>query len=345
MGVFGSANLANMMGGKASPHEIERLVDKLNIIPSDNISRVSSEDVRVTAIQLLRKNYSSLADYIVDMNLYISDAVNRRAQIVCFPAFTGLLPVTFVPQFQTALPRLRPLASTGFPDIGDMVDALEYFSDFVFDVYFNTMSALAARHRIFIMAGTTLYYEKGKPHHRAFLFNSDGDMIGFQDKISLNTLEKALEIESCAELKLFETPFGGVAILTGEDADYFEPARIARNLGAKILISPNISMHEYTPVNMALGLNMRVQENAVYGVQSMLVGDTGLGFATEGYGSVFSPNELLIKKNGSLAHTSGRYEPDIVCAKLNYDRLEDSFSPYIHDKNPELLAKYIDRLY
>lgn len=345
MSALSLSNLSMLMGGRASPREIERIIDRLDIVPSGNMTSVSSNDVRVAAIQLMRKSYSSIADYIVDMNLYIADAVNRRAQLICFPAYTGLLPVSFVPQFANTAPKLRPLAATGLPDIENLNDTLSYFSDFVYDVYFTVMSSLAARHGVYVMAGSTLYFEKDEPRHRAFLFNDTGDLVGFQDKISVNAIEHGLQIEPAPELKLFETPFGGMAILIGEDADYFEPARIAKNLGARILVSPAVFTQEHTLVDIALGLNMRVQENYIYGVQSVLVGDSGLSFTTEGSGCIFSPNEMLMRKNGVLAQTSGRYEPDIICARLNYDKLYAVGSPYTQDKNPELMKKYLDRLY
>lgn len=332
------------MGGKVSPREIDKLVDRLGIIPARNMSQLSSEDARVSAMQVLRKPYASLADYIIDMNLYISDAINRRAQLICFPAYTGVLPATIIAQFASVLPGLRPLAATGLPDINEVNDTLSYFSDYVFDAYFHTMAALAARHGVYIMAGSTLYFEKDDLRHRAFLFNDTGDLVGFQDKLSVNKLEQELEIQPASELKVFDTPIGTISILIGEDADYFEPARIAKKLGAKILLNPNVFVHEHTTVDMALGINMRVQENFVYGVQSVLVGDSGIGFTLEGSGCVFSPNEMLMRKNGVTAQTSGRLEPDIICARLNLDKLEDG-SPRTSDKNPELMKKYIDRLY
>jgi predicted amidohydrolase len=338
------SSLSLLMGGKASPREIERVIDRLGIVSSGNMSLATSNDVRVAAVQLFRKSYSSIADYIVDMNLYVSDAVNRRAQLVCFPAYTGVLPATVVPQFANSSAKLRPLAS-GLPDMDDFNDTLSFFSDFVYDLYYNTMSGLAARHGVYIMAGSTLYYDGDEPRHRAFLFDDHGDMIGFQDKISLNALEDSLQIDPAPELKIFETPLGGVAILICEDANYYEPARVAKNLGARLLVSPSVFTREYTPVDMALGLNMRVQENFIYGAQSVLVGDTGLGFTVEGSGCLFAPNELLMRKNGLMAQTTGRYEPDVACAKLDYDALDLSASPYTQDKNPEFMRKYLDRLY
>lgn len=331
--------------GKMPSREIEKIADGLNIDPADNLSVFSSEDIRVAAVQLLCKNYSSLADYVIDMNLYIADAVNRRAQLVCFPAYTGLLPASLLPQFSSIMSRLKPLEDTGLPNIGQLRYILGHYSDYLFDVYFYTMSALSARHGVYIMAGSTICYEKDAFRHRAFLFSDTGDLIGFQDKISLNRLERELQIEPACELKIFDTPLAAIAILTGEDTDYFEPARIAKNLGARLLVSPNAFTRENTPVNMALGLNMRVQENNLYGVQSALVGDTGLGFAAQGVGCLFSPNELLARKNGVLAQTSGYYEPEVICAKLNLDKLDLISSSLKQDKNPELLKKYIDRLY
>jgi predicted amidohydrolase len=305
----------------------------------------SPNEARVAAVQLFRKSYTSIADYIVDMNLYISDAVNRRAQLVCFPAYTGVLPASVAPQFAAAKAKLRPRAETGLPGIDDFNDTLSYFSDFVYDLYMTTMSLLAAKHGVYIMGGSTLYYDRDEPRHRAFLWSDTGDLIGFQDKLCLNALESGLQIDPGEELKVFETPMGGVAILICEDANCFEPARVAKNTGARMLVSPSVFTREHTPVDMALGLNMRVQENIIFGVRSVLVGDTGLGFTVEGSGCVFAPNELLMRKNGLVTQTTGRYEPDVVCAKLDYDKIDAVQSPYTADQNPEFMRKYIDRLY
>lgn len=345
MNRFTMSNLALLMSYKVSPREIEKLADRLNIAPADNLDVVSPQGVGIATLQLMIKRYTSLTDYIVDMNLYIADAVNRRAQLICFPAYAGMLPITFLPQFEDALAKIRPQEDTGLPDIEKLHDSLAYFSDFTFDAFYHTMSTLASRHRVYIMAGSVLYFDDSELCHRAFLFNKDGEMVGYQDKISLSPLEQELQIEPASEIKVFETPMGPVSILIGSDADYYETARIAKNLGAQILLQPTAYNREFTPVDTALGLNMRVQETLLYGVQSVLTGDTGLGFAVEGAANIFAPGELLRSGNGVLAQTSGRFEPDIACAKLDLDKLLAIQNPYIQDVNPELLKKYIDRLY
>lgn len=331
---------------KISLREVEKIVDRLEIFPSDNLTFCSSQSVTVAALQMQAKPYGSLAEYVVDMNLYIADAVNRRAQLICLPAYAGLLPMSFIPQFQAHAQRLTSTGEQDCPvDPQGLNDALSYLSDETFDAYFYTMSTLAAHHQVYIMAGSTLYFEESELCHRAFFFNGEGELTGYQDKIAEGPLELALQIPPETEVKLFETPMGPVSILIGSDAYNFECARIASRLGAKMILCPNAFLDEYTPVDSSLGPNMRAQENRMYAVQSSLVGETGLGFSLEGGGRIFAPNELLRHKNGVVAKTSGRHEPDIICISLDLDRLDAIGNPYTQDKNREFMQQYIDRLY
>ena len=345
MNKFTMSNLALLMSYKVSAKEIEKIVDRLEILPSDNLYAVSSRAVNIASLQVLIKQYSSLADYIVDMNLYVADAVNRRAQLVCFPAYAGLLPVSLVPQYEKSLAEARPLAETGSPDPTRVHQALAYFSDFVYEAYFCTMSALAARHRICIMSGSTLYFDGDALCHRAFLFGHQGDLVGYQDKVVPSKLEQDMGVLPADEIRVFETPVGPVSILIGSDADYFETAHIAKALGARILLCPSVFPGEYTPITSTLGLNMRVQETKLYGVQSCLAGDTGLGFTVEGGCAVYAPNEMVKLKNGVVSKAGGGPGPDIICVPLNLDRLDQLRCPYTQDRNRDLMHKYIDRLY
>ena len=344
MNRFTMSNLALMMSFKSSPREIEKLVDKLDIVPSDNLEVVSSEGVQIAALQVLIQRYTSLADYIADMNRYVADAVNHRAQLVCFPAYTGMLPATILPQSAQILRSLRPQGENLMPDIRELHNTLSYFSDFVFDTYYHTMSALAARHRIYIMAGSILYFDDSELRHRAFLFDANGDMIGFQDKISLEPLEQELRIEPADEIKVCDTRLGPIAMLIGSDENYFEVARIAKSLGANLLLHSTCFNREYTPIDTALGLSLRIRETMLYGVQSTLIGDTGMGFALEGPATIFAPSELM-RSGGVLAQTSGRFEAEVLSMRLDLDKLATVQNAYIQDINPALMKRHIDRLF
>jgi len=340
--------------GKVSLKEVERIVRSLEVEPCDNLDVCTSESVGIAALQVQVKIYDELAEYIADMNRYIAEAVNRRAQMIVFPAFAGLLPISAAPSSRTHLTRVTPPEREDEYDdtpIEEMInpaalnDALAHLSDYTFDAYFYTMSTLAAKHKVYIMAGSTLYFEEDELCHRAFLFDSDGALAGYQDKISEGFLEGALQIPPESEVKVFDTPLGPMSILIGSDAHYFEIARIAAKLGAKVLLCPGAYVDVYDPVDSSLGPNMRAQENRVYAAQSTLVGETGMGFSLEGGGRIYAPNELLRNKNGVAAKTAGRHESDIAYLALNLDKLDEIHNPYTQDVNAEFMSKNIDRLY
>jgi len=351
----GPGGLPLMNSGKVSLKEIEKFVDMLEVEPSGNLDVCSPEAAGVAALQMQVKIYADLLEYVTDMNSYISDAVNHRAQIIALPAFAGLLPISVTPKIRAHLQRiLRPhgeekdgdlTAGDAFINPKTLNEALAHLSDYTFDAYFYTMSTLAARHRVYIMAGSTLYFEEDELCHRAFLFNDAGELAGYQDKISEGPLELALQIPPESEIKVFDTPMGNVSILIGSDAAHFEIARAAARLGAGILFCPGAYANTYDPVDSTLGPNMRAQENRVYTVLSSLVGETGLDFSLEGGARIFAPNELLRHKNGVAAKTSGRHEPDLACLALNLYKLEDIRNPYTQDVNRDFLTKNIDRLY
>jgi len=331
--------------GRTLPHEVDILVKELAIEPSDNLRVVNSQSVWVAAVKLMLRYYATMGDYVADMNAYVSDAVNRRAQLVCFPAYTGLLPAGVQTRGWEAFAAcLRPQANTGAPDPARVTAALARLSDSLFDAYYNTMSALAGRHKVYIMAGSTLYFEENELRHRAFLFSHHGELVGTQDKLSLNSLELELQIESGSELKTFDTPLGPLSILIGEDNGYFELGRIAKSLGARILLNPTLYTGRYTSVESAMGVNMRAQESGVYAVQSPLVGDLGMGFSLGGPACVYAPYSLLRNKSGIVEQTDSLPMPELACARLNLDRLERLQNPYTDDVNPDLMPKYVDYL-
>ena len=350
-----SGGLPFTSSGKVSLKEVEKFVARLEIEPSGNLDVCSSEAVGVAALQIQVRLYDDLSEYIADMNSYIAEAVNYRAQIVVLPAFAGLLPISSAPQFRAHLQKLFPpegedseqdlSVGDAYIDPQALNDALAHLSDYTFDAYFYTMAALAARHRVYIMAGSTLYFEEDELCHRAFLFNDEGALAGYQDKISEGALEVALQIPPESEVKVFDTPMGNVSILIGSDASHFEIARVAARQGAKILLCPCAFADVYDPVDSTLGPNMRAQENRVYAAMSSLVGETGLGFSLEGGGRIFAPNELLRSKNGVAAKTLGRHQPETAFLFLNLDKLDGIRNPYTQDTNKEFMNKNVDKLY
>ena len=342
---LGLADLATMVTNKASLKEIEKIADSLHILPEANPPVLSSESANIAAVQLALRSYSSLTEYIMDMNRYIADAANRRAQLICFPAWAGMLPLSFTAPLGNILPALRPQGNSPLPDADALFSVLSRYGDLLLDTFTQMFSTLAARHRVYILAGSIPCFEGEELYLRSLLFNHEGEICGSQDKISLTPYEQEVGFSPAYELRIFETPAGTACILSGSDADYFELTRIAKNMGAQVLLGSRLFYREYGPVQAALGLNMRVQEAGLYGVQSALVGKTSLGFALEGAAQIFAPNELVRAKNGILVQSHTRHEPDVICAQLSLEHLEGPRTPYLQDKNSALMRKYLDRLY
>ena len=345
MSRFKAPNLSFFLSDKALGKEILKIIDELNISSSGNLGSVSFDVVTVAAVQLLYKKYASLAEYVKDMNSYVEQAANNRAQLIVFPAYTGMLPFSVAPQFESSAERLLSESKNDFPKAEDIKECISAFSDYAYEIYYTTMSMLAAKYRVYIMAGSTIYYDGDVLRHRAFLFDDTGSLAGFQDKISLTPLERKLEIEAAYEIKVFETSVAPIVLLTGSDVDYYETGKIAKALGAKIIINPNAYIDEYTAVDDAAGLNLRVQENSIYGIKSVIAGDSGLGAVFQGASCFYIPNELAKIKNGILEKAIGGMQPQVLCCKLDIDKLDNIKNSYTADKNPEFMEKYIDRIY
>ncbi|WRS27754.1 nitrilase-related carbon-nitrogen hydrolase [Oscillospiraceae bacterium MB08-C2-2] len=334
---------ALLISYKLSTREVDKCIRRLDIRQSDNLSYTTQSDLRVSAVQLKLRKYEALWDYISDMNQYIEQAVNQRAQLVCFPEYAGLLPIFLIPSFSGLSASYKQEGRT--PEwTAAFDDFLSYFSDFIFDVYFHTMSELAKLHGVFIMAGSSLYFEHTKLHHRAFLFNNSGDLVGCQDKMSLSPLEQDLQLQPATELKVFDTRLGAFSLLTGTDEQHPMLAQIAKKLGAQALLSPRSMQDSVPPSPLTSGLGLRVQENHLFGIQSSMTGDTGLGFSLNGDTRIYSPNELLKVKNGTIAKALSAGEGEIISARLDLEALSCLRNPYTQDRNRVLERKYLGKL-
>lgn len=337
-------NLSFFSSIKFSPKEIAKIIDFLTIEKSGNLDIAGSNAVYIAAVKLKLKRYINLADYIGDMNRYFEDAVNKRAQMIVFPEYTGLLPFSLMPEYEN---MLNECAANKDDDIN--IEAfnshLAFFSNCVYEIYYNTMSLLAEKYEVYVMAGSTLFFEETKLCHKSFLFSPDGDLAGSQDKLSLNKLEFQLDVYQGSEVLVFDTKIGKISMLAGSDSEYFEPAKIAGKNGAQIIVNPTcFTGEDYTPADTAGGINLRVQENcSFYGVKSMLAGSTGLGMSLTGLSEFFAPAVLTKNRNGILAQGTGAGSDEVLVSCLNLDLLDEI--KVKRDKNNIFLEKNYDKLY
>lgn len=327
--------------------EVNRFIDTLDIVASDNLDFTSYTSANISIAQIYLRPYNSLPDYIREMNMLVEKAVNDKAHMICFPAFTGLLPASLFPRYHTILDSISFDTTTNLPEKEWIIRAFSELSSNCFEIYLTTMSALAKAHNIYISAGTTIYPEHSQFVHRGMLLDPSGLIVGYQDKISHSKLERTLEIEEASEVKVFETSFGMLAMAIGEDVNHFEIPKVAYAQGATILLNPTAHKAPYTGVTTSEGLNLRVQEVPMFGIAPTLIGRTPFGLSLEGNAGAFAPYSFSKKtaKNSMFVSTIKADATQLVTARLDLERLSRETQLPADEHNQEFIKQYIDYIY
>ena len=130
------------------------------------------------------------------------------------------------------------------------------------------------------------------------------------------------------------------------DATYFETFRIAREIGADMVILPIANLEEYTVWKAQRGIWPRVQESYLYGLKSSLNGWIA-GMHLTGKAGVFAPLLMTERKDGILSLSPSYEGNHLITANLNLKRLYEvrEKAEYQEDKNAEFEKKYIERTY
>ena len=324
--------------------EVLRAVQNLEISSSGNLDQTAFATFNIGVAQVAFRPFNSLEDYVREMNYIVLQGINQYAHMVCFPAFSGMLPATLFPQSERVAKSYSTDPLTGKPADMWIYQTFVGMASQCFEVYFATMSALAAAHKIYIMAGTAVYPENGRFTHRALVFKPNGKLLGTQDKLSSGIVENVLQIEDGGDIKIFDTPMGKFAIIIDNDINYFEIAKIAYESGAKVIINPSVHTAPFENVNAAEGLNLRILENPVFGAKPTLIGKVPGGLELEGPGGFYAPPKFCLHnaKNGMYISTIKRDTTQVVTARLSLDNLLDSYQPY---RNREFIERYVDYIY
>jgi len=130
------------------------------------------------------------------------------------------------------------------------------------------------------------------------------------------------------------------------DATYFETFRIAREIGADMVILPIANLEEYSTWKTLRGIWPRVQESYLYGIKSSLNGwIAGMHFT--GKAGIFAPLLMTEKKDGVLSLSPSYEGNHLVTANINIKKLYEARekAEYQEDRNPKFEEKYIERTY
>ncbi|MEA2087861.1 MAG: nitrilase-related carbon-nitrogen hydrolase, partial [Candidatus Caldatribacteriota bacterium] len=207
-------------------------------------------------------------------------------------------------------------------------------------------SLLAKEYGIYIYSGSYILKEKEEIYNAGSLFGPEGNLIGTQKKIHLTDFEVKIGIKRASKMEVYSLPFGKVVCPICMDATYFETFRIAREIGADMVILPIANLEEYNLWKALRGIWPRVQESYLYGLKSSLNGwIAGMHFT--GKAGIFAPLLMTEKKDGILSLSPSHGGNHLITANINLKKLYKARekAEYQEDKNIEFEEKYIERTY
>jgi predicted amidohydrolase len=199
-------------------------------------------------------------------------------------------------------------------------------SDLLREAYLETFGRLAREYGTAVVGGSLYLYdeETGTIRNRAYLFDVDGEVLGYQDKFNLAPDERGLAAPG-TDLNVIHTRQGRVGLLIGRDALYPELARLLVIRGADLLIGIVASPGAAQASVLRSALALRAEENQVFAAASFLLGPNYLGRDNRedlfGQSGLLAPISLSPKGDGILVQTGTNHTEGLIAAELDMDEL------------------------
>jgi predicted amidohydrolase len=303
--------------------------------------------VTVGLAQMQMELVSSADEYALHAYELTRAAVERGAQLVAFPEYAGasllgLLPgVRELASGRTMQDAIHDLTGGAEVSVGDVFRAVAPAAS---KIHLGTFSMLARKFGIHLMAGSIILPGvDGKLYSHAHLFAPDGHLVGTQRKLHLFTPEEGW-LTPGDELRVFDLPFGRVAMPICMDHTFWETARLAFLSGAEILIDPSADSFCDREWMAARGVRTRVQESPCFGLHVFIVTDL-FGLHYRGRSSVYAPVGLLPPGQRALAQARSDDQEEVVVCELDMAALRAFRAKHAPDFNVPLYEKYLPRIY
>ena len=327
-----SAFLASL---RVTQSKIIDAVQELNIQTSSNLEFSDRRAVRVSAVQYKMKPYATLKEFVQDLNGYVDNAVKTGAQLVVFPENIAFSALSLVPLFDKVEKRL------GREDKAEALGAVaDIFDDYLYEVYSTLFSQLAMRHRIYIAAGSAWIFQDDEPRNRAHLFGPAGGELAVQDKLFPSGDEIAAGMEPGDRIDVTETSVGHLAMLVGQDDEYYEPFKIAALSGADLIALSASCLGAQDPFRTVSAAAARAYEYNVFCVRAAMVGRFITGEVLKDRAAIYAPYTCSREEHGVMAIAESDSESCIVSTRLDYVRLEGAPNQYNSHTNDSTAAQY-----
>ena len=344
---------------KISLERIEKYCQQLRIERGGLSEDIDPDDIRVSCVQRQIHPVNSIERYIDMLCGFVDQAVKEDSYLIIFPEnnffdLFGLIPGF---NFLNKLLNKKAIKAKDREKDREEKSHLKGNNNFLTTVFKGVakpieagikriVSLLAKEYGIYIYTGSYILKEKEEIYSAGSLFDPEGNLIGTQKKMYLTDFEVKIGIKRASKMEVYSLPFGKVVCPICMDATYFETFRIAREIGADMVILPIANLEEYSTWKALRGIWPRVQESYLYGLKSSLNGwIAGMHFT--GKAGIFAPLLMTEKKDGILSLSPSYEGNHLITANLNLKRLYEARekAEYQEDRNPEFEEKYIERTY
>ena len=344
---------------KISLERIEKHCKQLRIERRRLSEDINLENIRVSCVQRQIHPVKSIEKYIDILCGFVDQAAKEGSHLIIFPEYNFFDLFGLIPGFNFLNQILNKKAIKNKDEEKDREEESHlkgnnHFLTTIFKGVANPIEAgikrivslLAKEYGIYIYTGSYILKGKEEIYNACSLFDPDGNLIGTQKKMHLTDFEVKIGIKRGNKMEVYSLPFSKVVCPICMDATYFETFRIAREIGADMVILPIANLEEYTVWKALRGIWPRVQESYLYGLKSSLNGwIAGMHFT--GKAGVFAPLLMTEGKDGVLSLSPSYEGNHLITANLNIKRLYEARekAEYHEDRNTEFEKKYVERTY
>jgi len=260
------------------------------------------ERIRVAALQYYIRPVTTFDQFRDQVESLVETAADYKCHLLVFPEY-------FTVQLLTLGNVRRPIQE----QVRDLAGQADRFIEL--------MSGLAARHEMYVVAGTIPMIRPGddRVYNESMFFGPTGT-VGVQRKLHMTRFETEEWIISPGEkLRVFETSFGRVAIAICYDVEFPEIARAAAREGASILVVPSCTDDRQGFYRVRYCAHARAIENQLYVICSGTVGSLPMVPAVSlnyGQASILTPSDFAFSRDGILAEGNANQE-SMVIGELN----------------------------
>lgn len=282
----------------------------------------SSRTVRVCAAQYYFRPIRRFEEFESTVSFFVDTAENYHSHFL-------LLPEYFTAQLFSLMP----------PDWDERrtVEELASMSDKIVEL----LRRKAAEYKIYLVGGSTPVRRDGKLYNVSFFCTPAGEVYT-QDKMHITPAEREdWGIEPGEGIKIFETPFGRVAILICYDIEFPELARLLTMAGVEIIFVPYSTDEQRGYYRVRYTSQARAVENYIYVVTAGNVGnlpDTNY-LLNYGRSAIFTPSDFSFPPQAVAAIADPNTETvvvtDLELTTLALQREMGAVRP-LFDRRPDL---------